>query len=59
MFCMVVMCVVICAVVCGGERVVCVECETENSNARVRCLVEGGLILGMLMLMGTEIRARF
>ena len=55
--CMVVMCVVMCVVVCGEERVVRVECETEDSNARARCLVEGGLILGMLMLMGTDIRA--
>ena len=65
----VVMCVVVCdeenvvrvkcdVVVSEDEKVVCVECETEDNNARARCLVEGGLILGMIMSMGTEIRVR-
>ena len=51
--------VVLCVVVCDDECVVRVECDIEDNNTSARCRVEGGLILGMIIVMGTEIRARF
>ena len=50
--------VVTCVEFCDDVSVVLVECDMDDSNARARCRVDGGLILGMIMLMGTEIRVR-
>ena len=46
-------------VVCDDDVVVRVEFVIEESNASARCRVDGGLIFGILIVMGTEIRARF
>ena len=55
----VVECIVaVCLIVCDGDGVVRVEFVIDDSNASARCRVDGGLIFGMLIVMGTEIRAR-
>ena len=50
--------VVVCLIVCDGDGVVRVEFVIDDSNASARYRVDGGLIFGMLIVMGTEIRAR-
>ena len=36
-----------------------VDWVSDDNNARARCRVDIGLIFGTLIVMGTEIRARF
>ena len=45
-------------VVCDDDVVVRVELDNDDRNASARCRVDGGLIFGMLIVMGTDIRAR-
>ena len=56
----VIVCDVVWSVVVGDDKsVVRVEWDIDDNNASARCRVDGGLILGMIIVMGTEIRARF
>ena len=54
----VAVCVGVCVVVIRGDEGIRDERDSDDNKARARCRFEGGLIFGILIVIGTEMRAR-